>query len=371
MTIVFSCKDRSSASLGQSPRRGFKIACLGLATMLLAMPAVADIVSLHAIGVPQTGPNRGCGSPIWTFNGLPPQVETSGAFIAGPAAFGGGFLPISADQCANEPGILVVNYFDSFYAADRGWPTPDARLFSRFLRQVPYPAGDGIHAPIPVAGSVPPNPFPPTRLDPSPPITLGDWIGATGDLEIVCDTTEGVATIAARMQGLIPDGLYTVWGQWADPLPDVVIAPFGGIPNTIVADENGNAEFCRQVQFCPLDLAPDSSELQIVSVMYMANGMNFGIAPYQPNREDAFLGLDTLPFQSTLPGGAVSFDHLGFRINASGGPNPTGSPPAMCVGGAPTVASLSSSYSMGLGLLIAALCLAGLSALGRLRVRRR
>ena len=57
--------------------------------------------------------------------------------------------------------------------------------------------------------------------------------------------------------------------------------------------------------------------------------------------EVAIVGIDSLPFVSAIPGGIVTLDHLGFRINATGGPDPRISSPAMCVGAAPTVASFS------------------------------
>ena len=47
-----------------------------------------------------------------------------------------------------------------------------------------------------------------------------------------------------------------------------------------------------------------------------------GAVPYEPFTTRAFVGLTSQPFLSTIPGGIVAFEHLGFRINAEGGPDP-------------------------------------------------
>jgi hypothetical protein len=106
----------------------------------------------------------------------------------------------------------------------------------------------------------------------------------------------------------------------------------------IVADRHGDAEFCREVDFCPLDLAPDGSSLQFLSLVYHGDGVTYGAVSSEPFTTRAFVGVQSLPFLSTIPGGIVSFDHLGFRINATGGPNPGPEAPAgMCNGVVPSV----------------------------------
>lgn len=71
------------------------------------------------------------------------------------------------------------------------------------------------------------------------------------------------------MRNLIPDGVYTMRGHWAEPIGELLTVPFGGLPNTIVPDDTGSVEFCRELAFCPLDLAPDGSELQFLSLNYI------------------------------------------------------------------------------------------------------
>ena len=105
--------------------------------------------------------------------------------------------------------------------------------------------------------------------------------------------------LAKVRSDLIPHGVYTMWGQWTDPGDELLTTPIGGLPNTIVADRNGTAEFCRQVQFCPLDLAPDSHELQYLSAVLMRGGVTFGAVPYEAFDTRAFIGLTPLPFLSS------------------------------------------------------------------------
>jgi hypothetical protein len=88
--------------------------------------------------------------------------------------------------------------------------------------------------------------------------------------------------------------------------------------------------------------------------MYMAaGGLTFGAVPYEAFTTRAFLGVEPAPFLSTIPGGIVSFDQLGFRINATGGPDPGTRLNAMCVGAEPTVSSISASTSVLIGVLMA------------------
>ena len=77
--------------------------------------------------------------------------------------------------------------------------------------------------------------------------------------------------------------------------------------------------------------------------------------------ERPFLGIGPQPFLSSIPGGIVSFDHLGFRINATGGPDPGVILPALCQDTAPTVAS----FPLGPAGLIGALTLVGIFAATR------
>ena len=324
----------------------------------IATTAHGQTTVLRSVGVPQTGPNSICGFEIWTLNGIPSGPESHGSFLGlkDGSSSATEAIQLLPGHCGplGDPNVLLATSYDDAFGAARGWVTPSVDLENLTFRSIPVPSGNGIYAPIPFAGSAPPNPLPATITQPSPPITLGSWRAARGDLEITCQP-DGTSSVAASMHDLIAHGVYTMWGNWVDPSAVVETVPFGGLPNTIVADADGNAEFCRELVYCPLDLAPDASELQYLSLMYMgAGGATFGAVPYEAFTTRVFVGVTSLPFNSTIPGGIVTFDHLAFRINATGGLDPGPTSPAMCLGPAPTVPSLPNSAFALIGVLLMA-----------------
>ena len=291
-----------------------------------ALAAHAQTRDLQSVGVALTGPNDRCGDQVWTLQGIPDGPLSRGTFlgIRDDSLGASDAIPLTFMDCLPEadPNRIVATHFDPAYGAVRGWVTPNAALSNLAFRNIPVPAGNGVRAPIPLPGNVPPNPLPPTITEPTGPITLGTWLAADGELEVVCDDVTNTATIAIGMGNLVPHGVYTVWGHWVDPGANQLQVPLGGLPNTVVADVDGNAELCREVAFCPLDLAPDSSQLQYVSIAFHGDGVTYGAVPYEAFTTRAFVGVASLPFLSSIPGGIVTFEHLGFRINAQGGPDP-------------------------------------------------
>lgn len=323
----------------------------------------------RAVGVAQTGPNDRCGTPVWTINGLPDGPDTRGTFLgledlSNDATGAEDITPADCDPQSADLGRLVATTYDDSFGTFRGWTAPNVVLENFPLRDIPIPIGNGVYAPIPLPGGVPPNPFPPTIVEPTTPISIGAWIAADGDLEIICDDGDNTATVAARMTNLVPNGVYTMWGQWWDPAEELIVTPFGGYPNTLVADPQGSIEFCRDIHYCPIDLTPDGSELQFISAVYMGNGATFGAVPYESTTTRAFVGVLSLPFLSTIPGGIVSFDHIAFRVNSVGGPDPGPTSPMMCTGPALAVPN-SAPFVIGLAFVFLAI---GTTALTRNRL---
>jgi len=307
---------------------------LAVLLTLCAVPAaLAQMRELRAVGIVATGPNDRCGDPIWTLSGVAPGPEAQGTFLGKVDPNPSAVIPIqlTAADCAGtgDAGAVLATNFDGPYGAVHGWSLPNLTLNNLALRQVPIPAGSGLRAPFPLPGLLPPNPLPATVAEPTDPITVASWSAASGDLEITCDDVAGTGFVAAEMRNLIPNRVYTMWGNWAAG-GTITTAPIGGLPNTIVADENGDAQYCRALQFCPLDLAPDGSDLQYLSLVFHGDTVTYGVDPSDPFSTAAFTGFGGLPFVSTLPGGIVSFDQLGFRINATGGPDPGLNPPLLC-----------------------------------------
>ncbi len=291
---------------------------LGVVATLLAGTADAQQRTFHSAGVSMTGPNDRCSEEIWAMNGVAQGPDSHGTFLAIRDNSFGATLPIPlapADCAAADVSQVLATNYDVAYGAARGWPSPDDRLLNLGLRSIPVPAGNGVRAPIPLPGSVPPNPLPPTISRPTHPITAGNWLAAGGDMTITCDDVENTGTVSATFHNLIPNGVYTLWGAWADATGVVLVVPFGGLPNTVVASQTGAASIHRLLDFCPLDFAPDGSKLQYVSLAYHGDTATYGAVPSEPFATRAFLGFAGLPFVSTIPGGVVTFDQVGFAVN--------------------------------------------------------
>jgi hypothetical protein len=108
---------------------------------------------------------------------------------------------------------------------------------------------------------VPHNPFDPAAAGPYPvgpelPLTLGEWFGATGVGAYSC--VDGTAQINASFNGLVPNGVYTMW-HWfsADPPTEPFKAPYDipvgsrdGTDSIFIADADGNAQFVRTMKPC-------------------------------------------------------------------------------------------------------------------------
>lgn len=67
------------------------------------------------------------------------------------------------------------------------------------------------------------------------------WRAARGSAEVV-EQAEGVDTIILEAEGLVPNGIYTIW--WVTPrVIGMDMGPGGGLPqNTFTADHEGNAQ---------------------------------------------------------------------------------------------------------------------------------
>ncbi|MDR4517108.1 MAG: hypothetical protein MRK00_06950 [Nitrosomonas sp.] len=86
------------------------------------------------------------------------------------------------------------------------------------------------------------------------PITLGDWLKATGKMKIRCKP-DGSAHLRISVSDLIPNRAYTVWAMWHRADGAIFPQPYGGVPNGYITDNNGDAVYERYLNYCPTEAA--------------------------------------------------------------------------------------------------------------------
>lgn len=295
-----------------------------ISTISIPFPALADDESdgtrtWHVHGSAVTGANDRCGVPQWQ---LPPPFNKThytvvGLYNPAPGAIDG--IPASPENCNND-AVLATTVNLAMQIASNS-PDADARIKNIPYRQVPLIAGmDGVRQTLPGMDTFPPNPFPPTRSQPDAPITLGDWLKAQGDMTIQC-YRDGSAKVKAHFRNLIPHGLYSVHATWKTTMPgtnQVTFAPvaFGGIPNLMVAGEEGSADFERKLNYCPKYPSPDGSDIMFVDVGYHLDGTAYGAFPAATLDLKKFRTPAGDEFESYVTPGTVTAVQLGFPINA-------------------------------------------------------
>lgn len=278
---------------------------------------------------PVTGINELCGKPVWTFDypaPLPIDFHTPnfGQFDPTPGATES--IPLTDANC--KPDTVVATIVDPVFAAyiAVGPNDVDPRLKNLPIRAVPMPTFfASVRATIPELSTIDPatSPVGRFRSKPDTTITLGDWMKARGQLTIHC-TAAGPATASATFHHLVPNGLYTVWGSWSTvALPGtprgVVPIPFGGAPNALSADHEGNATFQREFAACPLDPVPDAvgSKMLFVALVYHSDGVLFGASPGPFQSKLQFQADDGSGYQSFAIPGIIIHDHVIFNTSGT------------------------------------------------------
>jgi len=93
----------------------------------------------------------------------------------------------------------------------------------------------------------------------SEPITLQDWLKASGEMEFHC-RENGTASLQIKVKDMVPNRAYTVWAMWHLADGRIFPQPFGGAPNAYITDNEGNASLKRELNFCPQDVAQNGIE---------------------------------------------------------------------------------------------------------------
>jgi hypothetical protein len=307
---------------------------------MVALPAMATDMTaehrkhhrdrvFHIKGVQVTGINDLCGESIWTFDypaPLPPDFRTPNFGIYDPRPGATDAIPLTPENCRRSDAVIATT-IDPIFANFLGLPATaiDKRLLNLPVRSVPMPVFfDGIRSTVPSLKDVPrPAAVDLTLSGPSEPITLGQWFRARGDLTIRCDA-DGSADVFGKFRNLIPNGVYTVWGSWRTtpsfaPIETVMPIPFGGAPNSVIADHEGNATFVRNFAYCPMDPINDAvgSKLLFVALVYHPDGVLYGAAPGPFIEQIQFRDANGSEFTSAAIPGVLIQDQLIFNITGT------------------------------------------------------
>lgn len=292
-----------------------------VALPLDAFAAGPTVGTFRVQGIGSTGVNELCGEPVFS---LPPPLppDFRGAFLGefDPTPGAVAAIPLTPTSCDDD--ILLATTTDPDFLDATGIPDADPRIKNIPLRDAFVTVTrDGVRASIPRLGALPPNPIPPVKSEPNGPITLGAWLNARGRMSITCKE-DGSARVRARFKKLIPNGVYTMWGLWKTtppgaPGPMLVPIPLGGVPNSLVPDEDGDATFKRTLALCPMDPAPDGSELLFAALAYHSDSSIYGGVTGLALGNVEFRAADGSTFTSNLAPGTIGHDQIEFPIAVS------------------------------------------------------
>ena len=129
-------------------------------------------------------------------------------------------------------------------------------------------------------------------------MTLGEWFGAKGSGSYTCE--DGKAAIDIAFEGLVPDGVYTMWHFFMAAPPtepfigtyDLPVGSRDGSASVFVADAEGNARFQRRFKPC-LQLSGEHL-MSGLAVAWHSDGKTYGVEPGEfatDSHIQLFLGL--------------------------------------------------------------------------------
>lgn len=153
----------------------------------------------------------------------------------------------------------------------------------------PGPSERNLDAPLYAASqSQPHNPFDPAAAGPYDKgapldLTLRDWYAAKGAGTYTCEDGEG--RLQASFEGLVPEGVYTLWHYfvaWPPTEPfigtyDLPVGSRDGAQATFVADKKGRAEFDQTFRPC-LQLTGEHLAAGL-AVNWHSDGQTYGVEP--------------------------------------------------------------------------------------------
>lgn len=213
-------------------------------------------------------------------------------------------LPIDGNTASDavlataiDPGLLFVSGKGPDYVVPREWINVPLRSVPvntdfAFVDKEVLP-GEGAASPLELA-----------QAEPSDALTLGRWMAAGGLAKITC--RGDMATVDLSLNRLTPNRMYSVWATLGLPRDGSASTffpiPLGGAPNILITDVQGDAEYRRKINFCPLDTRSTNRPLLTINVQYHANHQNYGAVPEPAFIDGYWLGL-------------ITFNHVQFPVN--------------------------------------------------------
>jgi len=132
---------------------------------------------------------------------------------------------------------------------------------------------------------------------PNDTVTLADWLKAEGTMTVVCNN-DGTSTVTIAVKNMLPNRIYSVWQALGGP--NFAAGPFGGLPNVLATDGQGNGVYRRTVNYCPNNLQEGERPLLWVDLLVHSDQMVYGAIPTtKPNSVDAHVHLEF--FGSGMP----------------------------------------------------------------------
>lgn len=267
---------------------------VGLAC-LLTLGATAAQAQRPIQGYPVTGVNRLLSEPVFD---LGPFDGAGFSDVGAHNPNGGEALPLTENTPLNtvlasivDPGFIQAFHVDP--------STIDPGTLNIPLRDVGvYVDPSGARAPV--RGHMSSHQMAPSRASAGGPITLGQWLKARGTATIKCKGH--TANMKLEMSGLIPRGLYDVWGVM---LTDQGPAPvcLGGSPCAFLTDRKGNATYTAALNFCPYNLRQGEFPLGVIEILFHSD---HSIYASQPEL-----------FYAGYPPGITSHSQLEFPVSAT------------------------------------------------------
>ena len=294
------------------------VAATVLTIGLLTTPAASQTREWVRMLHPSTGINSDCDTPLFQMPApLPADSHFDFIGLYDPDAPADGpqrdAIPLTPEDCQTSLDRLVATTSNAAFRAENGFPDPDSRLKNLRSHEVPKPAGpDGSRLFLPPEGTLPP-PLPPSNSLPNVPLSLGAFRAVSGSLHLSC-FDDGTADVRIELAGYTPNEILTVWAIWLTtppgaPGPTSLPLPFGGTPNVVIPDATGAAIFERELGYCPLDPAPDGSQLVVIDIAAHWDGGAYGAIPDVPLSEATFLPDPADPssaFNSVIGAGIVT-----------------------------------------------------------------